>query len=928
MGFLHPQLLLLAIPAALAWSRWRGPTRAGAVVRALVAALLVVAAAAPYLETSERGRDLIVVVDRSRSMPVDSDQAALETLTLAQRSGRDGDRIGVVAFGANAAIEAAPREGGWADGFSRVLDRDGSDLATALDTALAMLPAERPGSILLLSDGESNGRDPLAVARAAFARGVRVDVKPLLRADAPDIAVEGLDAPTTVGVAEPFQLHAWVRAAQAGEIEFVLERDGVELSRGVRTLAAGVQRWTFRDVLTNSRIAEYRLRLIGAADQRPENDAATTAVGVEGQRPVLIVNSDGADDTLALALRRAAIPVLVTSPEDRRVDRLALAGVRAVILENVAADRMGSKALAALREFVRERGGGLLMTGGRASFGIGGYHRSVLDDLLPVSMEMRQEARKLGLAMAIALDRSGSMAMEAAPGVPKMDLANQGACAAIELLSPIDSVGLIAVDSSDHVFQPLTPVDDPTPLMKQARTIESSGGGIYCYTALLAAGRMLEDATQSQRHIVLFADAADSEEQEGCPELIEKLVRMGMTLSVVALGSPSDSDAEFLQRCAEQGQGACYFTTDPSELPRLFAQDTLTIARATFLEESVACEATVDLIGLGDARAVSRGFCSFDGCNVTWLRDGASCGAVVANEYRSPAFAFMQSGLGRTAAFTGQLGGQYGAPVVAWDDFASFFVTLARWLAGQEEPTDVFASATRDGRLATIRVEFDPHAAQPADTSTLEVHLSQPDGTARRVELERIGEHVFEARTSLDREGVVLGAVSLGDGRKLTLPPLTLPYSPEFEVSADPTRGETLLRQLARETGGEVAPPMGEIFRGERSAKAWRVVSREFAFAALVLLLLEIGARRLELWGTLAGLVRVVFGRIAPRPRVADEQAPTANATAPSSARAPAPPPAELQRAPTSAARSERGPTSLDDALSRARRSADRELDR
>src|SRR6185503_11662551 len=138
------------------------------------------------------------------------------------------------------------------------------------------------------------------------------------------------------------------------------------------------------------------------------------------------------------------------------------------------------------------------------------------------------------------------------------------------------------------------------------------------------------------------------------------------------LGNESDSDAAFLKRIAELGAGQCYFTTDPAELPRLFAQDTLTIARATFVDEPVTCTMLPDLFGLGDALGSTRGFPALGGYNVTWLRGEATCGVVTESEFRSPAFAFAQVGLGRSAAFTGQIGGEFGGALVAWDGFASF----------------------------------------------------------------------------------------------------------------------------------------------------------------------------------------------------------------------------------------------------------------
>src|SRR5690606_16615375 len=111
------------------------------------------------------------------------------------------------------------------------------------------------------------------------------------------------------------------------------------------------------------------------------------------------------------------------------------------------ADDLPGGALEAIATWVRDLGGGLLMTGGEASFGPGGYHRTPVEDVLPVTMEIRQEQRRFSLALAIALDRSGSMQAAVGSGETKMDLANRGTVAAIELLGPLDSLAVIAVDS-------------------------------------------------------------------------------------------------------------------------------------------------------------------------------------------------------------------------------------------------------------------------------------------------------------------------------------------------------------------------------------------------------------------------------------------------------------------------------------------------
>jgi uncharacterized membrane protein/Mg-chelatase subunit ChlD len=944
MGLLFPELLLLLLPAAWWWWRSRDASRVTNVVRAVVLLLLGLALAAPYLRTAAAGRDLVVVVDRSRSQPHGTDAQALELIALAESERTRGDRVAVVSFGAAPAVEQLPSDGARFGGFKHEVDRDGSDLGSALETALELVPRGRAGSVLLLSDGENNGADPLDVARRARARGVRVDTRATPRPAEPDLSIERIELPEDVAVGEPFQFSVWVRADQRVETEFSLVRAGQTLSSGRRVFEQGLNRLVFRDVLGRGGTAQYDVALGATDDRVPENNHGVGVLRVRGPSSLLVVNDDGGEDTLVKALRAAGLEVSVSSPERAPLDRVGLTAFRAVILEDVAAARVG-RAMESLRDFVTERGGGLMLTGGRASFGVGGYYKSPLDPLLPVSMEMRQEHRKLAIALAISLDRSGSMGMEVSPGVQKMDLADLGTVAAIELLSPYDSVAVIAVDSAAHVIQPLAKVADAPSITGKVRQIRSMGGGIYCYTALVAAARELENAEQLNRHMVLFADADDSEEQEGCAELVRKCAAAGTSLSVIALGTEKDSGANFLKEIARIGGGEAHFTDDPKDLPRVFALDTLKSARAMFVEEPTSVTLLPDLFAMGEV--TSGGFPDLAGYDLTWLRPGATAGAVTTDEYKAPIVAFHPQALGRVAAYTGQIGGKYGGAVVAWPGFGTLFVTLARWLVGQEEPQEFFTSVRRVGKTEVVSVELDRSVNPSPDTSLLEARVQTPDGKLTTVALDRVGENRFEARVPLEQAGVALGVVRLAKDRFVSLPPLALPYSPEFERSLDPSRGERLLREIARESGGMVAPAAADLFRGERNGNATRMVARELALAAIVLLLLEIAGRRLQLWSGVPvprwaepAVVRVREGvravgrRVIPlraRARLRD----STKAFVPSSSEAATPNAGAEPVAAATAAKSSssnasppKPPPTVLDALAKAKRSAGRELDR
>jgi hypothetical protein len=155
----------------------------------------------------------------------------------------------------------------------------------------------------------------------------------------------------------------------------------------------------------------------------------------------------------------------------------------------------------ALPFFVNEQGGGLAMIGGRFSFASGGYFGSELEPLLPVSMELKQEHRKLAVALAIVMDRSGSMSMTVpGAGVQKMQLANEGAARGIDLLGDSDMITVFAVDSAAHRIIPISPVGaNRTQLTSVVRRVESTGGGIFVYTGMREAWKELQTADVGQR---------------------------------------------------------------------------------------------------------------------------------------------------------------------------------------------------------------------------------------------------------------------------------------------------------------------------------------------------------------------------------------------------------------------------------------------
>ena len=326
-------------------------------------------------------------------------------------------------------------------------------------------------------------------------------------------------------------------------------------------------------------------------DAHPGNNEANRWIEITGG-PRVLMASKYVDDPLAGSLRDQGFAVeVVSDPAALRVGQLA--GARAVILNNVPAFEVPAEFQEALNFYVREQGGGLLMVGGKQSFGSGGYFQSALDPLLPISMELKNDHRKLAVSLAIVMDRSGSMAAGVAGGKTKMDLANNGAAAAIELLGMQDEVCVLAVDSEAEMVLPLTRIgNQQQQLMAKVRRIRSQGGGIFVYVGMEQAWKELKKSPLGTKHIILFSDAADSEEPGKYRELLDEMNAAGATVSVIGLGTKADPDAALLEDIAKRGNGRIFFTQEAMEIPRIFAQETVTVARSAFVEEATPAKPT------------------------------------------------------------------------------------------------------------------------------------------------------------------------------------------------------------------------------------------------------------------------------------------------------------------------------------------------
>ena len=110
----------------------------------------------------------------------------------------------------------------------------------------------------------------------------------------------------------------------------------------------------------------------------------------------------------------------------------------AILMCNVDADAMTDAQMDALTAAVRSLGRGLCVFGGDSSYALGAYRGSRLEELLPVTIDVKNKLDMPSLALMLVIDKSGSMT-DGQYGTTRLELAKEAAMRAAELLTDTES---------------------------------------------------------------------------------------------------------------------------------------------------------------------------------------------------------------------------------------------------------------------------------------------------------------------------------------------------------------------------------------------------------------------------------------------------------------------------------------------------------
>ena len=872
----HPWFLLLALPGAalLAWVLRRSladltprQRTATLLVRALLLGCVLLALAG--VRIVRRGDDLGVMflVDDSASVSPTARDAARRYVEDSLKNRRAHDEAGVFGFARGVSVWQPPAtSNALAAQWPATPDpeRAGTDIGRALEFAASVLPAGRARRVVLLSDGNDTSAAGRETAARLAAGGAEVLTVPLRNPAAPEVLVAAVDVPRGLKSGEPFDLHADLESnvtttttVRLYQNQFlVATRENVPLHPGRNDLP-------FPNLRAGDGFTAYEVEILPAADTRLENNRAGATVALGGSPRVLLVDGDETKAApLAGALREAKIEVETRGPAGLPRTLGELQRFDLFLVSDVSALQMTRDQTELYRTWVQQFGGGFVMIGGENSFGVGGYFRTPIEQMLPVRMDHDDRQETPSVALYVILDRSGSMTAPVSGnnGATKMSLADQGAVLAMNVLQGRDLFGLTAVDVQVNPVVPLARLGNKAANEQKILAVTAGGGGIYIYTSLADAVKVMHTAQAKIKHVILFSDAADAEEKnsgempDGAPggrgtslDLVSALLADKVTTSVVGLGTERDKDVAFLRSLAERGNGRFYLTADATTLPQIFSTETMKVAQSSLVEEPfnpVPAAPSALTSGIDWA-----GCPPLLGYNSTKPKPTAQI--LLATELGEPLLATWRYGLGQTAAFTSDAQARWAGEWLPWDGYGKFWTQVVRGLLRKSDQAAFQVRAQEQGDGRRLRLDIDALTPEGGFRDRLPIDITALDtatGETRQARAEQVAPGSYRADFDLpgpegDAAATTMFSVS---SPELTDRPYvfghTRSYPREFlRTDTD----EAFLRAVAAAGSGRFDPSPTEIFAPPAHFSTRRVdLTNDFLAAALLLLPLDIFLRR------------------------------------------------------------------------------------
>ncbi len=644
-------------------------------IRILACSLLIVALADPVDVDEQSQQELAALIDVSSSVSPRAQRALTEQLmgmipdedtTLKVLPFAKAPAQNIIEVTAADDIDDVLKK---IKTSASTLDTGSTNIGAALETSVAR---SKSSSLLLLSDGFETAGNAAQASRSLAAKGIKVF--PLVPGEKvferANLSISSLHAPLTAKAGDKAPIRVAVRNTFSEDASGTLEVkiDDKQLVKKNVSVPAGEERLI---ELTSEPLKGGLFRVSAALqlDESPADDIEERHrwISVKEKSKVLLLSGTKADQRVIREIIRLKGYTLedIVADGNKRIPT-DFQNYSTIVFNNVAKRQLPRAFLPNLKKFVT-RGGGLLVLGGDRSFGLGGYIKTPLEEISPLSFVPPQtEKRRLTVGVVLVIDKSGSMLNEG-----RILAAKKAALISIQTLKEDDFIGVVGFDQNPMIIIDLAPVPRVKRIAERRLLNLTAKGASNLYPALQEARIQLAGSKASRKHIIILSDGqVNSSQNDAYIEEINRLRDNRISVSAVALG-PS-ADGSFMKLLAKYGRGAYYHTLDASRLPQIFVQDIKVSTGEKTLNEQQNFS-----VGRGPGGLQSmqiRRFPPLRGFVETKPKKKAILELMTKKKGKLfPILASWNYGAGKVIVFTSDANGRWSSPWLRWKKFPTYW---------------------------------------------------------------------------------------------------------------------------------------------------------------------------------------------------------------------------------------------------------------
>ena len=731
MILLHPLMLLFAAVALVPWvGPWKGSNPVQNVMRSLVFLLIAGAMAMPHLQVGQSKPCKVLVLDRSSSISDASKAQSLSQLKAFQAS-TDSH---LVTFGELLAPDDV-------SGFASVTrieehpSRGESPLSAGIARAQALIPWGASGSVTIASDSLATRPDDDRAVAALRQQSVPVhwvELETVARSATP-VGVtwesplrKGTDSRLEVRVASTEDNNNGSLVLKSGESE--LARVSFN-GPGQQTVSLSFE----------PEEAGFLDAVIVAQNSDGSKNELAIVLPILPPHQLLYLGDRQTDAAVKLAsMLGPSFEVSTVNIKDAEQLQSALNRTDLVMLDDQPAEAVNPIAEQQLVEAVQNDGLGLVMSGGRASFGGGGWHDHPIESLLPIELVQKEEKRDPSTSLVIVIDTSGSMS-----GV-RVQLAKEVSRLAMKRLLPHDKVGIVEFYGAKRWAAPLQPASNAIELQRALNRMDA-GGGTVILPALEEAFYGLQNVDTRYKHVLVLTDGGV--ESGDFESLMRRMANEGINVSTVLAGGGYHS--EFLVNIANWGKGRFYNVPNRFNLPEILLKQPSTTKLPSYRPGQHLVQARGGRGWWGDVD--TKQLPELAGYVESKPRAGSEILLETVAE-KHPVLSTWRYGLGRVTTLTTEPLGEGTKPWQKWTEYGNALARILQRSTGdmrdpfhyevEFDGGDLFIHAMRQQPRGVNYVDTHPVARLFGEKSEISFLRRSPDRYVARMPIPSMGQTI------------------------------------------------------------------------------------------------------------------------------------------------------------------------------------------